>query len=203
MKKLLAILMAACMLPAMALASVSEPGVYPITDEDVSLNIWVVRIPQTDEPENMAQTIWYEEYSGVKVNWTAVPMDEMDTMFNLAVAGDNLPDIFMYAVDSGELMNLAEDGIVLPLDDLIKDQGYYYPQMLDELNLRDAVTAPDGHIYSFLASVYLVQNSMFNKVWVLRDWLAAYNASLGKEADAMPQTLDELKPCCSTSKTTI
>jgi hypothetical protein len=34
---------------------------------------------------------------------------------------------------------------------------------------------------------------MFNKVWVLRDWLAAYNASLGKAADAMPETLDEFE----------
>ncbi|NLV59343.1 MAG: extracellular solute-binding protein [Clostridiales bacterium] len=193
MKKLLAILIVLCMLPAIALAGVSQPGVYPITDEDVTLNVWVVRTPQTDEPDKMAQSIWYEEFSGVKVNWISVPLDEMDTMFNLAVAGDNLPDIFLYAVDSGELMNLAEDGIVLPLDDLIKEHGYYYPKMLDELDMWDAVTAPDGHIYSFLSSVYLVQNSMFNKVWVLRDWLAAYNASINLPADTMPQTLDEFE----------
>ena len=193
MKKLLAILMVLCMLPAIALAGVSDPGVYPITDEDVTLDVWVVRTPQTDEPENMAQSIWYEEFSGVNVNWISVPLDEMDTMFNLAVAGDNLPDIFLYAIDSGELMNLAEDGIVLALDELIEEQGYYYPEMLDELDMWDQVTAPDGHIYSFLASVYLVQNSMFNKVWVLKDWLAAYNESLGQADDAMPQTLDEFE----------
>jgi len=193
MKKILAILLVLCMLPTFALGAVSEKGVYPITDEDVTLKIWVAQSPQTESPEQMAQSIWYEDFSGVKVEWTSVPYDEMDMLFNLAVSDtNNLPDIFMYAVDSGELLNLVEDGVVRQLDDLMEEHGQYYPQMLDELGMRDQVTAPDGHIYSFLASVYLVQNSMFNKVWVLKDWLYQYNAAKGQAEGTMPQTLDEM-----------
>ena len=192
MKKFFAILMVVCLLPVFALAEISAKGVYPVTDEDIILKVWVVKSPQTEEPEEMAQSQWYEEFSGVKVQWTSVPYDEMDMLFNLAVTDkNNLPDIFLYAVDAGQLLNLVEDGVVRQLDDLMETQGFYYPQMLDELGMREQVTAPDGHIYSFLASVYLVQNSMFNKVWVLKNWLRQYNAAQGQEEGAMPQTLDE------------
>ncbi len=193
MKKLMCLLLVLCLLPVFALAEIAGKGEYPITDEDITLRIWVTQTPQNDEPQNMAQAKWYEEFSGVKVEWTVVQSEEMETMFNLATADvDNLPDIFLYAVDSGEVMNLAEDGVIRPLNDLIEQYGYYYPQMLDELGMWDQVTAPDGNIYTGLASVYLVQNSMFNKIWVLRDWLKQYNAAIGKGELDMPQTTDEL-----------
>ncbi len=192
MKKALAMLMVLCLLPVLSLAEIAGKGEYPITDEPVTLKVWVAHTPQTEEPKDLAQSKWYEEYAGVKVEWLSVPYDEMDMLFNLAVSDpNNLPDIFLYAVDSGELINLVEDGVVLALDDLMDEYGYYYPQMLDELGMRDQVTAPDGHIYTFLASVYLVQNSMFNKVWTLKDWLYQYNAAKGQAEGTMPETTEE------------
>lgn len=189
MKRYLTILLVLCLLPAFALAevTVSDPGVYPITTDDVELTVWTVRTPQTQDVETLAQTVWYEDFSGVKVKWVTVPSDEMDTMFNLAISSDEYPDVFLYSADSAELTNLAEDGVIIPLNNLL-DQAPYFKQMLDELDMWDAVTAPNGDIYSMLASVYLVQNSMLNKVWVLRDWLAQYTEATGK---GMPETTED------------
>jgi putative aldouronate transport system substrate-binding protein len=192
MKKLTALLLILCMVPVFAFAKVSNRGEYPITDDDVTLKVWLARTPQTVEPSDIAQTKWYEEFSGVKVEWVVIPSEEMEMMFNLAISDkNNMPDVFLYAVDPGEIMNLVEDGIILPLDDLMEEHGYYYPKMLEELDCRDLVTAPDGHIYTFLASVALVQNSMYNKTWVLKDWLYQYNKAKGQDEGIMPQTIDE------------
>ncbi len=192
MKKFLALLLALCLIPLFAFGEVSGKGEYPITDEDITLKIWIGQTALYTEPDTMAQANWYEEYSGVKVEWQVVPSEEIEMMFNLATADkSSLPDIFLYAVNTDKVLELVEDGVIIPLDDLIEEYGYYYPQMLEETGLKDLVTAPDGHIYTMLAYVYLVQNSMYDKVWVLKDWLSQYNAAKGQEEGTMPETLDE------------
>ena len=88
-------------------------------------------------------------------------------------------------------MPWAEDGIIIPLEDLINEHMPNFKKVLDENpEYLAMVTAPDGHIYSLPWIEELGQDKesihTVNDIpWINVDWLEA----LGLE---MPQTTDEL-----------
>ena len=76
MKKLVALLLALCLLPIAALAE-GEPwrtdtSNFPLSDKKIELNVWTVATNDVEDMDTNEQTLMYEELTNVHVNWTVV-----------------------------------------------------------------------------------------------------------------------------------
>lgn len=141
-----------------------------------------------------------EEETNLHIDWTNYSSDFAEKR-NLDIASGDLPDaIFNAAAGDYDLLNWAESGVIVPIEDLIEDYMPNLKEIFDENpEYRQMSTAPDGHIYSMpwieelgegKESIHTV-NGM---AWINKEWLD----NLGLE---MPQTTDQLMTVLEAFKT--
>lgn len=193
MKKTIALLLFLCLCISTAMADVTPAGTFPIADPGTTLKVWAP-LSGTDDYNTCLMTSWFEEKTGLKVEWTQVSSAEWQTLFNTAIAGKDYPDIFMpFTLTGAEYLQFAEDGVLIPLNDLIDEYGYYLKQVMEaNPQIREEITAPDGNIYGFPAIEYSYSSSNMNKLWVYREWLDKYTAETGKTAPTTPAELKDM-----------
>lgn len=195
MKKILVlalVLMLICGMSASA-ATVSGPGEYPIVDEACELNIWAPLDATVEDLETNETTLWYEEKTGVHINWTQIPTSEMTTKLNLSISSGEYPDIYTAPFSTDQVVQYGESGIFMPLEDLIEEHTVYIKQILEERpDIKEAITAPDGHIYTLFKTDPATYVLVRNKLYVNHDWLEAYCAATGKEAPVTTQEFEEM-----------
>ncbi|MFD1956628.1 ABC transporter substrate-binding protein [Paenibacillus thailandensis] len=142
-----------------------------------------------------------EEKTNVHINWKNFTRDVFVEKRNLAVASGDLPDaIFNADYSDYELLKLAKDGSIIPLNDLIEQYMPNFKKVLEEApEYKSMITAPDGNIYSFpwieeLGSGKERIQSVDSMPWINAEWLN----KLGLE---MPTTTEELKQVLIAFKT--
>ena len=136
-------------------------------------------------------TKWFEEKTGVHIEWIEVPNADQQTIFNTSIASGDYPDIYM---KTGDLITLANDGVIIALDELIDEHSVYLKALLDaNPSIRQEITAPDGHIYAIPKVEYNEYQATVAKMWVYTEWLEAYKAATGAEN---PDTIDEFEAMC-------
>lgn len=141
-----------------------------------------------------------EEASNVAIQWTNYSADFAEKR-NLDIASGDLPDaIFNAGAGDYDLLNWAESGIIIPVEDLIDQHMPNLKKIFDEYpEYRSLSTAPDGHIYSFPWIEELGQgkesiHTVNDMAWINVDWLEALNLE-------MPTTTDELMTVLEAFKT--
>ena len=179
---------------ASALAEITPPGELPISTEPVTLTVWAgLPAGQPDYPDS-DMTKWLEEKTGVHINWVQVSSSERSTLFNTSISSGDYPDIYMIPLSGPTAMQYAEDGVLLPLSDLIDQYGYYIKDALERYpNVREETTAPDGNIYGFPYLNYAYTGaSVSNKLWVYGEWLDRYMQETGNPSPSTPAELKEM-----------
>jgi len=196
MKKMLTIALALvlCMAllasPAMAW-TYSAPGELPIvTDGPAELKVYGAAHGNVIDYETNYATLWFEEKTGVHVNWQLVSSTDVGEKTSLLLATNNkadMPDVFFNASLSRAVAEAyGTQGILMDLTDLIADYGTNM-QALAAHNPKfvDAMTAYDGGVY-FLSRYYeTVHTRATQKIWMNMKWLE----NVGME---VPTTTDEL-----------
>ncbi|MEF2246734.1 extracellular solute-binding protein [Paenibacillus sp. IITD108] len=119
--------------------------------------------------------------SGVDYKVTLTSGQEYFTKLNLMIAGGKVPDYF--SVDQPTMMKLADEGLIMPLDDLLKDMPQAMAQMLPE-DLESATY--NGKIYALPDAT---RTESFNGrnvsgLIVRQDWLDKLDLNT-------PRTLDQ------------
>ncbi len=153
----------------------------------VSLDVWAVKAAELQvDTESLANWDAVERATGVDLNWSLIPTDVKDEQFNLIMTSGDLPDVMAYYEGKKGFSSVNKFGIegaFLPLEDLIRENApHLKAALLDDPNVREAITASDGNIY------YIPMLSALNAArgWYIRyDWLEA----VGKE---VPTTTEEL-----------
>ena len=142
-----------------------------------------------------------EEKTGIHIDWTNYTNDVFAEKRNLTLATGELPDaIFDAGLSDYDLLKLAKDGTIIPLDDLIKDHMPNLNKVLEQApQYRAQMTAPDGHIYSLpwieeLGAGKESIHSVNNIPWINKGWLD----KLGLK---MPTTTEELEKVLIAFKT--
>ncbi|WP_046225648.1 extracellular solute-binding protein [Paenibacillus dauci] len=142
-----------------------------------------------------------EQKTGVHVEWKSYTSDVFAEKRNLAVASGELPDaIFAAEYSDYDLLKLAKDGAIVPLEDMIDQYMPNFKKVLTERpEYRTMITAPDGHIYSFpwieeLGTDKERIQSVDDMPWINVKWLKKLGLS-------MPTTTDELKQVLTAFKT--
>lgn len=170
---------------------ISPNGQYPIvTDNSVELTVWAILSSEIEDYSTNTQSKWYEEYSGIKVNWINIPRNGWADQFKLSVMSGEYPDIYLYDFDTTEVQACAELDAIIPLNDLIDEYCPNIKKYLDDdSELKASVTAPDGNIYTLFSKSYNTA-AYKHKLWVNKNWLEMYKNDTGKD---MPQTTDDFE----------
>ena len=136
------------------------------------------------------------ELTGVTLKGTASEtISDSDQAWNTMVASKPLPDI----IDGpkSKLMSLAENGGLIPLDDLIEKYAPNVKKFFEECpEAKSVASGEDGHIYYIPGSLSGIdRDALPSKGWFIRkDWLE----KLGLEE---PKTLDEMYEVLKAFKT--
>ena len=133
---------------------VTPAGEYPIATEVVSLNIAMPSNAKISDYDNNDLTNYFEDKLGIEIVWNLLPSTAADakSKIKLMFASDDLPDVFMGGqISDADIMDYADQGMLVPLDPYIEAFGEYIFDMWDtaaDKKLKAIMTSPDGHIYS-------------------------------------------------------
>ncbi len=191
---LCALLTLTLMLPLAAQASsadnVNPAGVFPIVKEPITLKVAAVINARVSDVETNEYITWLEEQTGIHLEFTQLSSTDTLTQINLMLSsGEDLPDLFIgYSFTYVNLIDYADAGYILPLNEYIEKYGDQFNKRLEEaaqtVNNPLAYISVDGKIYS-TPSLTIAYNNAFNEcMHINTQWLE----KLGLE---MPTTLDE------------
>lgn len=159
---------------------------FPIVDEKIELTMMGPNVGNS-EWEDLAYFKVMEKKTNIKFNFNTPPSESFKEKRNLAIASEDLPDIF-YAgeFEPHEEVKYGEEGVFIPLEDLIDEYAPNIQKMLDENpDIRNSITTNDGHIYA-LPRVETMPLWYSGPLFFNQDWID----SLGIEE--LPKSTDEL-----------
>jgi putative aldouronate transport system substrate-binding protein len=132
--------------------------------------------------ENNRWTRWINENGPVDVTFVAIPRVRPEDKINTLFASGTAPDLVLEYYQ-GTKVTLYEQGLLMPLDDLIEKHSITYKAFLAQNpGVRKAALMSDGKMYQFGKSNLIVPN---RDVLIRADWLE----KLGLE---IPETTDDL-----------
>ena len=201
MKKSLSFYMALFVTLSMLLTSCAGAGApvaapaadAPAGDGPVPIRIFSPQSPTTDLATN-SFTLEAQEMFNIAFTWETTTMDgnAAKEKRQISLASGDYPDLYMLIpwVDQfsqTDLLRYGQQGVILPLNDLIEQHGPNIKAALDNYPYFKAMaTAPDGNIYGIPQLIECYHCSFPNKMWVNTKWLE----TLGLEA---PTTTEEYK----------
>lgn len=185
-KNLFALLLIVCMLLTVFAAcgdknkpSDSKPSDSPGTvsapvssgdddgDDEVEIseiNVWLVDLGNTgsaakyDIVEAALNELSIRE-AAVSVNYTWVNIADLGTQFTLAMSNNEQVDVVVCSpVPAGSFLTYYTNGMTLNIAPYLDENAPELRAMMDELNLLDAFTMPDGGIYGISAYRQLSTN---------------------------------------------
>ena len=171
---------------AAATANFNATGL-PIVKEKVTLNIIGQKAgPLTSDFSKMVLFDQVEKDTNVHIEWQNIASADYQEKKNLILASGTLPDAFWNTGFSDfDLVTYGTNGTLIPLEDLIAKYAPNLTKVFEKrAAIKQAVTAPDGHIYSlpFSTEMGIGADPFFlsiNKAW------------LDKLGLKIPTTLDE------------
>lgn len=121
--------------------------------------------------ENVAWN-YLEELGNFEFELYEFPASEATEKMNLMMAGGEYTDI-LFKAGYIDLNQYGMDGLLIPLEDLIREYAPNLTAILDERNAWSSLEAPDGHIYSL---PYIDKGVSFDGngcYWINRNWMEA------------------------------
>ncbi|NGP43798.1 extracellular solute-binding protein [Bacillaceae bacterium SIJ1] len=167
---------------------VTAPGEFPIVEEKVELDVLIPANSIVEDFETNEFTKWYEEKTGVHINWEIIPYESQQEQLNLILTSGEYPDVIMdMGVGRSQLRLYGESGSFLALNDLIDEYGVETKKMFEDMPLvEDVITTPEGDIFALPQVNECYHCSMPQKLWVYEPWLE----ELGMD---IPTTTEEYK----------
>lgn len=145
----------------------------PIVDKTLTLTFGGSKSALAPDYADMALVQQWEKDTNIAITWQNLPDSVYQEKKNLMLASDDLPDVlFNTGLSDAEVVTNGTNGTLVPLEDLIDKYAPTLSAILDARpDIRAAITASDGHIYTLpsVEELGLVQypNFLFiNKKWL-------------------------------------
>jgi len=167
--------------------AVNPAGQFPITNEKTTVRIMMPSNPVVEDFATNEFTKYLEERTNVHIEWEIIPAKSAAEKLNLILSsGDDLPDVIMeFGVSNAQQMIYGNQGVFLPLNDLIETYGTETKAMFEQLPIvKESITAPDGNIYALPHVNECFHCTLPRRMWIYQPWLD----KLGLD---MPTTTDE------------
>lgn len=173
----------------------NEEGL-PIVDDTLTLTFGGTKAPLAPEYSEMELVEQWEADTNIAITWENLPDQVYAEKKNLMLASGDLPDVlFNTGLSDAEIVQNGSNGTLLPLEGLIEQHAPTLTAILDERpDIRAAITASDGHIYTLpsVEELGLVQYPNF--LYINTAWLSALGLP-------MPTTIDEYRDALEAFKT--
>jgi putative aldouronate transport system substrate-binding protein len=180
---------------ASATAASASPGQFPLTSAKAELSVLCIKPPYlSDFNENQAAR-WLEDLTNVHVTYIHLPYENTRAATNLLIAAGEYPDIMMNAgLSTVDAMNYGSQGIFIPINDLIDQQGYWFQEAVKRIpEIPPAMVMPDGNIYG-LPNINQAFHTFYNlKAWINEEWLKKLNLSIPTTTDEFYKVLKAFK----------
>jgi len=159
--------------PATSAANVSGPNQFPVVKERITIKALINPTSMIKDFENNEFTKWVEEKTNINLEIEVPPMAEAQQKLNLILASDDLPEVIIgFGIPLDQQLVLSQQGVILPLNDLIEKYGYEFKNVLKDMpQVKDLITMPDGKIYGLPHINDCYHCSMSQKMWVYKPWL--------------------------------
>ena len=168
---------------------VTPAGQFPIVKDKTTLTVLLVQTNGVSDYVDNEFTKWLEEKTNIHLEFDIAPMAQAENRqkLNLVLASQKLPDIIMnFGIPLDQQQTLADQGLIIPVDDLIAKYGDEFKKAMTEFpQIKDIFSLADGKMYSLphINDCYHCNNSQ--KAWIYKPWLD----KLGLK---VPTTTDEL-----------
>ena len=143
---------------------------------------------KVEDYDTNAFILWLEEATGIDVTWIQVPGTSWEDKISTVVLSGDLPDVICsgnVGTPKATQQQWADEGIIIPLDDLIEEYGVYTKQLFTEqAGIDTMIRLDDGHIYALPTYSDIIQCNYSSRMWINDTFLEA----LGMEK---PTTLEE------------
>lgn len=159
MRKLLAVLLALLVLAPSAFAvTLSEPGVLPLTEDDVTITIGIVQNPLTTDYDNNYLTQLIEEKTGVNLEFFFFPAgaEAQQKLSMMTASGEKLPDIVALGLSDAARYSYGSSGYFIPLNAYMEKDAYFWNESMDKWatpqqkeNVMKYAFSFDGNIYGY------------------------------------------------------
>ena len=121
------------------------------------------------------------EETGITVNFTWVAKDAFQTILSSRIADKDLPDVIGNLSYNADAEELIEEGIIVPLTDVLKEKCPNYWRFINETDEMMLKNANDGEIYAF---GYILDQPGQYSFAIRGDWLEKLNLEV-------PETWDQ------------
>src|SRR5699024_12809275 len=126
---------------------------FPIVDEKLTMTTIAPGTAQSPAWEEMDVIQEYAEKTNIDFKFNTPPADDFGTNLNLAFSSRDIEDI-IYGADTDDLttgmeVDYGQQGILLPLEDLIDEYAPNIKKRLEEKQeIEKSITTTEGHIYA-------------------------------------------------------
>ena len=180
--------------PASDVQEAPEPVVYelPLTDAPTAFSLYTTSAPSfmspyigTDGSYNTAEsTRYFQEQTGVKIDYIEIDMFSYTQNFNLMIASGSYPDM-LSGMDSygGGIAKALDDDVIIDLTDYVENDMPAYHQAVDQADVWKEIKTDEGKT---LAVYSLSNEDVVNRGPMVRqDWME-------EQGLETPATYDEL-----------
>ena len=136
---------------------------------------------------------YLQDRANINIEVTEFAPSDVKEKANLLMNGGEYTDI-IFKVSALDANKYGMDGILIPLEDLIREYAPNLTALLDERNGWAAITAPDGHIYSLPViqkSAGFAQGGM--TWWINKAWLDAVGMDMPSSTEELYAVLKAFK----------
>lgn len=171
---------------------------FPITDDRQTLRVWapmhgnhsaggITSIAETSSAKAM------EKLTNVKIEWECAASNDSATLFNLMMASNDLPDIFMNSTDTES--KYKGTGAIIPITKYVDTYMPNFKKVMNEIpNYKSDVYDENGNIWG-IYSYYPDPN--LTGIWtfplIREDWLKKLNLETPKTQDDWYKVLKAFK----------
>lgn len=133
------------------------------------------------------------ERANIHIELTEVMNAEIKEKGNMLMNGGDYPEM-LFKCSALDLDSYGMEGLLLPLEDLIREYAPNLTALLDERDAWDEITAPDGHIYS-LPKVGLEQVNIGTggPIWINQRWLDNVGLDMPTSTEELYEVLKAFK----------
>lgn len=168
-------------------ALLNETG-FPIVNEPVTMSAMVMLSPAQPTDWNEIR-VWqeYEKLTGIHMEWDAYTSADMTEKRNLALASNELPDVFFRTkMPDSDVDKYGSDGSLMKLNDLIDKYAPNFKAVMEKYpDVRKGLATADGSIYAMPSLTDSPSIEIARKLFLNKSWLE-------KAGKPMPRTTDEL-----------
>ena len=169
--------------------------------DKVVVSVMAPADPDTKLDTNAITTLLSDKFK-IKFQFQTTTMDGAPAKEKrqIAISSGDYPDLFLLipyvdAFTKVEVQKLGEQGLAVPLEDLIKQYAPDIQKALDSNSVLKAMsTAPDGHIYALPQWSDCYHCTYPDKLWINSAWLKKLHLQ-------MPKTTEDLRTVLRAFKT--